>query len=172
MKKFNSTVLLVLCFFSLLSPSFCDENLENALSTMKGIPQDVIQFYEQTNNEPIWFFQGTLTKYGFIAIDVLKNAAIDGLNPSDYEDAIQVANQPENWVEAEILFTKKVLEYIDHLRAGRIDPKRISNDIKFSSPKIHPVELLIEAIFWRKIIPLVTISCTLRKTQRRFVKIS
>jgi len=124
-----------------------NDDLQRALSRLKGSDdKDTLAFYEKTGNQPAWFFQGNLTKCGHIAVETLKNAATEGLTPDDYEDATHAVNNPENWADAEILLTKRYLEFINHIRSGRIDPLRISHDIKFHSPKTHPVDLLFDAV--------------------------
>lgn len=121
--------------------------LMEALSSLKGSSdQNTISFYEKNGGQPVWFFQGNLTKCGRVVNEVLKNADEEGLNPDDYEDATQMAQKPENWAKVEILLTKRYLEFISHLRVGRVDPTRISQDIKLHSPKIHAVELLLDAV--------------------------
>ncbi len=124
--------------------------LQQALNDAENLSLDVISFYQEMKNEPVWFAEGHLTKIGKIAIDVLKNAKQEGLNPHDYEDAIQITDRPENWVDSEILLTKRFLEFIGHVRAGRIDAMQISPDIKFHSPKAHAVELLVDALLDKK----------------------
>lgn len=124
-----------------------DGEFQRALASIKDTAdEDTIAFYDKMGKEPVWFFQGNLTKCGQIAIETLKNAALDGLNPHDYEDATKSGNHPANWINAEILLTKSFLDYIKHVRTGRVDPTRISHDIKFHSPKTHPIETLVDAI--------------------------
>lgn len=127
-------------------PSFGGSVLKNTFSIPQTASPDVTSFYEQIGGKPVWFFQGALTKYGHIAVETLKNAAAEGLNPDDYEDAVLAAHHPKKWEDAEILLTERFLQFIDHIRVGRIDPMRISRDIKFHSPKTHPVDLLVDAI--------------------------
>ena len=141
----NKLAQLIFCFIIAL-PSFGSPHLENTFSIPKTSSPDVIAFYEKMDGKPIWFFQGALTKCGHIAVETLKNAAIEGLNPDDYEDAVLESQHLEKWVEAEILLTERFLQFIDHVRVGRIDPKRISRDIKLHSPKTQPVDLLVDAI--------------------------
>lgn len=133
-------------FILIILPSLSDDAAKNDFSIPRTASPDIVAFYEQVKGKPVWFFQGSLTKCGHIAVDTLKNAAVEGLNPHDYEDAVQAGLHPDNWMEAELLLTERFLEFIDHVRSGRIDPMRISRDIKFHSPKTHPVELLVEAI--------------------------
>lgn len=146
MLKMKTIIQQIFIFILIIFPSLSDGSMKNGFSIPQTASPDVIAFYEQIGEKPVWFFQGSLTKCGHIAVDTLKNAAVDGLNPHDYKDAVQVALHPDNWVEAELLLTERFLEFIDHVRSGRIDPMRISRDIKFHSPKTHSVELLVEAI--------------------------
>lgn len=139
-------VKLMFFFILIMLPSFGDSALGNTFSVPQNTSSDAISFYKQMDEKPIWFFQGTLTKCGHMAVEMLKNAATEGLNPDDYEDAVLTTHHPDKWAEAEVLLTERFLQYIDHIRVGRIDPMRISRDIKFHSPKSHPVDLLVEAI--------------------------
>lgn len=120
--------------------------LEDALADSEHINPNVRAFYEKVKFEPVWFTKGQITNLGKIAIEVLQSAGQDGLNPDDYQDAIQISNKPENWITSEILLTTRFLEYIDDVRIGRIDPMKVSNDIKFHSLKTHAVELLVAAV--------------------------
>jgi len=143
MKKIGQFIFSLI--FAIL-PSLGASALGDAFSIPKSASPDVIAFYEKMDEKPVWFFQGTLTKCGHILADTLKNAATEGLNSDDYEDAVLATHHPDKWAEAEVLLTERFLEFIDHLRVGRIDPMRISRDIKFHSPKAHPVDLLVDAI--------------------------
>ena len=123
-----------------------DTPLKSALNGLEGLMPDVIAFYQMMNNEPVWFVEGKLTRIGHIAQEVLQNAAQEGLDPREYEDALQIFDHPDQWVDAEILLTQRFLEFIGDVRTGRIDAMKISPDIKFHSPKAHAVELLVDAI--------------------------
>lgn len=131
---------------------FKSENpFQDALNTSNLTTPAMTVFYEKMNNQPVWFEKGQLTSVGKIAIDVLKTADQEGLNPKDYEDVVHLIEVPkplveENWVNAELLLTRRFLEFIDHVRIGRMDPMKISSDIKFHSPKTHAIELLIDAL--------------------------
>lgn len=119
---------------------------QQALEASAHATPDVLCFYEKIKDEPVWFTQKGLTHYGEIAKDVLQNADLEGLNPVDYEDAALIPNSPEDWMEADILLTRRFLEFMTHLRTGRIDPMKISPDIKFHSPKSHAIDLLVDAV--------------------------
>ena len=143
----NDNPLVIGNPFIIQEPFVNNHEFRRALSSLKGaLDENTVAFYEKMGSEPVWFFQGNLTKCGHVAVETLKYAAEEGLNPYDYEDATQAASKPANWIDAEILLTKRYLEFINHVRSGRIDPSRISHDIKFRSPKTHPVELLLDAI--------------------------
>lgn len=132
--------------FSLFSFLKSKTPFQQALEASAHATPDVLCFYEKIKNEPVWFTQNGLTKHGEIAKDVLQNADLEGLNPIDYEDAALMPNSPEDWMENDILFTKRFLEFMTHLRTGRIDPMKISSDIKFHSPKTHVVDMLVAAV--------------------------
>lgn len=137
--------------FSLFSLFKGESSFQDALNTSNLTTPAMVVFYEKMNNQPVWFEKGQLTRFGKIAIDVLKTVDQEGLNPEDYEDVVHLIEVPkplveENWVNAEILLTRRFLEFIDHVRIGRIDPMKISHDIKFHSPKTHAIELLIDAL--------------------------
>ena len=126
---------------------FSDNYLfENALDNNPQVTPQILYVYNKMNNKPIWFVDGHLSKQGKMARDVLKNSDQEGLNPFDYEDATQIEDHPEKWVEAEILLTKRFLEFVTHVQIGRIDPMKISDDIKFHSPKKNAADLLLEAL--------------------------
>ena len=123
-----------------------NEIFQNALSALSEPEnKEIVEFYQKSGNNPVWFFQGNLTKCGQIAVETMKNATQDGLNPVDYEEATQLSSHPKDWIQAEILLTRNFLKYIKHVRMGRIDPKKISHHIKFHSPPTKPAELLLEA---------------------------
>lgn len=119
---------------------------QDVIDDVEHTPPNVRTFYHYLKGEPVWFSQGHLTNMGKVAIDVLKNVDQEGLNVADYADATHIEDHPENWIQAEILLTTRFLEFIDDVRAGRIDPMKISSDIKFHSPKTHAIELLVDAV--------------------------
>lgn len=132
--------------FSLFSIFKSHSPLEDALKDAQESSPEMAAFYEKMQNQPVWFAKGQLTKVGKIALEVLQTSDLDGLNPRDYEDAILITDNPENWVEAEILLTTRFLQFINDIRTGRMDPTKFSSDIKFHSPKTHAVELLADAL--------------------------
>jgi murein L,D-transpeptidase YcbB/YkuD len=120
---------------------------QQALVSLPAKSEDSVRiFYNKMGNEPVWFFQGNLTKCGQVAVDTLHKAALDGLSPGDYQDAVETADHPTNWTDAEILLTRRFLDYIDHVRSGRIDPQKISHEIKFHSLPKHAAEILFAAL--------------------------
>jgi murein L,D-transpeptidase YcbB/YkuD len=124
-----------------------DTSFKASLQFSQKTTKDITDFYEKMKFQPVWFVQGQLNQCGQIAADVLKNASLEGLNPQDYEDAVQaLTNLPLDWINAEILLTKRFLEFITHVRVGRIDPALISRNIKFHKANVHPVELLVDAL--------------------------
>lgn len=49
---------------------------------------EVVKFYEQRNFEPFWFVEGRLSLRGSYALEALKNAESEGLNPLNYAQAL------------------------------------------------------------------------------------
>jgi murein L,D-transpeptidase YcbB/YkuD len=118
-----------------------------ALQSNKEIAGDVTDFYAKMKFQPVWFVQGQLSQCGQVAADVLKNASLEGLNSHDYEDATHALTTPSaHWMDVEILLTKRFLEFIAHVRVGRIDPALISHNIKFHKHDTHAVDLLVNAL--------------------------
>jgi murein L,D-transpeptidase YcbB/YkuD len=162
MAKLKATSIFIFGFLLTVFPSHADVSetqshstfsflgsntpFQDALNDLANTLPYVISFYQKMENEPVWFFEGHLTPYGKIALETLQNADQEGLQLGDYEDAARLPERPENWVDAEILLTKRFLEFIGHLRVGRIDPMKMSPDIKFHSAKTNPVDVLVEAL--------------------------
>lgn len=132
--------------FSFFSIFKSDSPLKSAVDDLEILMPDVVSFYQMMSYEPAWFVDGKLTKNGQIALEVLQSADEEGLDPREYDDAIQILKQPDHWIDAEILLTQRFLEFIGDVRSGRIDAMKISPDIKFHSPKAHAVELLVDAL--------------------------
>lgn len=129
-----------------LSHSVSDSAIKQLLLTDKKYTSDTIAFYKNNGYIPVWMAQNSLNQAGEIALDVLKNANTEGLNPADYNNAeVAIKNQrpPE---EIDVLLTNDFIHFIDDVRIGRIPPSHIARIIKIASPKITPVKLLEDAL--------------------------
>ena len=146
MVNIKTLSVLAVALLSFIIPCNTQDILRFDLQVASAFSPDIKTFYGRMKGKPAWFFQGHLTRCGKIAVETLHNADQEGLNPNDYADAIQAAIYPKDWIEAEILLTRRFLEFISHVREGRMDPMKISQDIKFHSPKTHPADALAQVL--------------------------
>lgn len=109
------------------------------------ISKETHHFYTSNNYKPVWFPNGQRTKASEVALSVLANSFEEGLNPEDYQAAIN-ANPEKNWMEAEILLTNTFLNFIHDVRVGRIPASHVARTIKIVSPETKPVEALENAL--------------------------
>lgn len=118
-------------------------NLKAALETRKDLFPETRSFYKENNFEPLWFKDKQLTDLGRKAIQVLKKADIEGLNPDDYQKAFILDQEPFT-DQGEITLTNEMVHFINHVRVGRFPPGSSGHIIKVQSPKTKPVQLLQE----------------------------
>jgi murein L,D-transpeptidase YcbB/YkuD len=139
------TALGILSLFILCSShiSLAEEGLKKVHEEAnKKFRSDVGTFYQENDFTPVWYSGDHLTSCGQVAIDVLKNSAEEGLNPKEYLQGLEDGDS----YHKELMLTDRFLQYIDHLRAGRVEPTHISKHIKIKSLPVHPVQLLKEAL--------------------------
>ncbi len=122
-----------------LSPSAA--HFKSLLEATKDLSPETRSFYKENNYELLWFKDNALTQLGKNAIQTLKNAHLEGLNPDDYQKAFTL-DQESNLEKADILLTNEMVRFINHVRVGRVPPGSSGNIIKVKSPKTNPVELL------------------------------
>lgn len=106
----------------------------------------VEEFYEARNFAPLWFDHGAPNERMRAAVQRLKAAAADGLDPADYPtpDPMALADDPEARAQAELKLTSSVLTYARHAQSGRVVPSRISTNIDFAPPVPEPADVLKE----------------------------
>ena len=105
----------------------------------------IADFYGERNYQPVWVKDGVLTQEANLLIERLNDAAIDGLDPSDYpvyeldgfEDADSVAG-------AEMQLTETLLKYARHAQGGRLIPSKVSNGFKNKPVYPEPAEVLVK----------------------------
>jgi murein L,D-transpeptidase YcbB/YkuD len=103
----------------------------------------VEKFYTAREYAPIWAQAGKLTDSGKGAIARLKDAASDGLNPSDYPvPDFAAATTPEALADAELKLTASVLDYARQAQSGRMHWSQVSGDIQYPEHPIDPTEVL------------------------------
>lgn len=103
----------------------------------------VEKFYVARDFAPIWTQAGKLTDGGKGVIARLKDAASDGLNPSDYPvPDFAAATTPEALAEADLKLTASTLDYARHAQSGRMHWSQVSGDIQYPEHPTDPAEVL------------------------------
>lgn len=145
----KNTIRIFLLFIALTNTGTAGEILKPALESTKNLRDDVKDFYKE-QTAPVWFNNGKLTSCGQTALDVLNHAEDEGFPALEYAEVIdmvdKVSKGQADWKEAELKLTNQLLQFIDHVRVGRLDPKHISKHIKMDSPHTIPVKFLQAAL--------------------------
>jgi murein L,D-transpeptidase YcbB/YkuD len=103
----------------------------------------VEKFYTARDFAPIWTQAGKLTDGGKGVVARLKDAASDGLNPSDYPvPDFALATTPDALAEADLKLTASMLDYARHAQSGRMHWSQVSGDIQYPEHPTDPVEVL------------------------------
>jgi L,D-transpeptidase YcbB len=100
-------------------------------------------FYSSRDYAPIWFGTAGTTERGKQAIEHLRHADADGMDPTDYPiPTMQAAGTPVAIAEAEIRLTESVLDYARHAQIGRVHYSRVSADILYELNAPAPLDVL------------------------------
>ncbi|KPF94652.1 peptidoglycan-binding protein [Rhodopseudomonas sp. AAP120] len=103
----------------------------------------VEKFYEARDYAPVWTQAGTLTAAGKGVIARLKDAASDGLDPTDYPvPDFAAATTPDALAEAELRLTESMMDYARQAQSGRMHWSQVSADIQYPEHPIDPAEVL------------------------------
>src|SRR5581483_3989755 len=101
------------------------------------------KFYVGREFAPIWTQAGKLTDSGKGVVARLKDAASDGLNPSDYPvPYFADATTPHALADADLRLTPSMLENARHAQSGRMHWSQVSGDIQYPEHPIDPTEVL------------------------------
>src|SRR6201996_4976551 len=104
---------------------------------------DVEKFYTAREFAPLWTQGGVVTTSGKGVIARLKDAASDGLNPSDYPvPDFAAATTPDALAEAELKLTASMLDYARQAQSGRMHYSQVSGDIQYPEHPTDPSEVL------------------------------
>jgi murein L,D-transpeptidase YcbB/YkuD len=103
----------------------------------------VEKFYSARDYAPQWTQAGKLTDSGKGVIARLKDAASEGLNPTDYPvpDFAATAS-PDQLAEAELKLTASMLDYARQAQSGRMHWSQVSGDIQYPEHPTDPAEVL------------------------------
>jgi L,D-transpeptidase YcbB len=103
----------------------------------------VEKFYTAREFAPVWTQGGKLTGSGKGVVARLKDAASDGLNPSDYPiPDFAAAATPDALADADLKLTASVLDYARHAQSGRMHWSQVSGDIQYPEHPTDPAEVL------------------------------
>jgi L,D-transpeptidase YcbB len=103
----------------------------------------VEKFYTAREFAPLWTQGGVVTTSGKGVIARLKDAASDGLNPSDYPvPDFAAATTPDALAEAELKLTASMLDYARQAQSGRMHWSQVSGDIQYPEHPTDPTEVL------------------------------
>jgi L,D-transpeptidase YcbB len=103
----------------------------------------VEKFYTSREFAPIWTAAGKLTDSGKGAMARLKDAASEGLNPSDYPvPDFAAATTPDALADADLKLTAGVLDYARQAQSGRMHWSQVSGDIQYPEHPTDPAEVL------------------------------
>ncbi len=101
-------------------------------------------FYKDRNYAPLWTSGAAATERAKSVVSRLKDAAAEGLDPTDYPiPNFAAAATPEAQADAELKLTESVLDYARHAQSGRMHWSQVSADIKYPEHPTDPTEVLI-----------------------------
>jgi murein L,D-transpeptidase YcbB/YkuD len=103
----------------------------------------VEKFYALREYAPIWTAAGKLADSGKRVVARLKDAASEGLNPSDYPTPdFAGATTPDALADADLKLTASVLDYARQAQSGRMHWSQVSGDIQYPEHPTDPTEVL------------------------------
>ena len=103
----------------------------------------VEKFYSAREYAPQWTQAGKLTDSGKGVVARLKDAAAEGLNPTDYPvPDFAAATSPDQLAEAELKLTASMLDYARQAQSGRMHWSQASADILYPEHPTEPAEVL------------------------------
>jgi L,D-transpeptidase YcbB len=109
----------------------------------KGERAAVEKFYTARDYAPVWTQSGGLTETAKGVIARLKDAASDGLAPSDYPAPdFAAATTPDALAEADLKLTDSMLNYARQAQSGRMHWSQVSGDISYPEHPTEPAEVL------------------------------
>jgi murein L,D-transpeptidase YcbB/YkuD len=100
-------------------------------------------FYASRDYAPIFAGNDGPTQVASQAINHLRNADADGMDPADYPvPSFQSGGTPAAQAEAEMRLVESVLDYARQAQMGRVHYSRVSGDIYYEQKAPEPLEIL------------------------------
>lgn len=142
--------------------------------------KDLKRFYEQRNYEPVWANAGWLGQIGINGADIedmqeaIRESAYENGLPADAYNLTEIDTQYKD-MEREWMLTNAVMNYVEDLTAGRVDPKSYDSMI-FMQPEneyldVHMANLLKDwspLKYFRKIEPQQAEYQNLKKALQKY----
>ena len=107
---------------------------------------DLRRFYSQRRFQPLWFNDTGMNERAQLLLTTLKAADTQGLNPEDYNLCFFERHCDEElaaqrvWVE--LLLTKSLMLYIEHMLVGRLSPKDMNLNWHIDKPTVDTLAWL------------------------------
>ncbi|HMK81515.1 MAG TPA: L,D-transpeptidase family protein [Xanthobacteraceae bacterium] len=109
----------------------------------KGDRTAVEAFYASRDYEPLFAGNEGPTAVASQAINHLRNADADGMDPADYPvPSFQSGGTPAALAEAEMRLVSSVLDYARQAQTGRVHYSRVSADIYYEQVAPQPLDIL------------------------------
>ncbi|HLB80449.1 MAG TPA: L,D-transpeptidase family protein [Dongiaceae bacterium] len=110
----------------------------------------VRRFYAERGFQPVWVDSTGATARAKAIVDAIEGAAVDGLDPADY-DAAAIAERlgavtPEDRVDLEVRLSRALVQFANDLHAGRVVPGEIDSGLFVYPQRIDAIELLSAAV--------------------------
>jgi len=112
----------------LLNASMQGRSLESGLESYNAASRKatINSFYKQRSFSRAWTGSNRLKENAWQAVEVLEQAALEGLNPGEYHvDEIRQAYIDGDETLLELLLTDNVLRYASHVRDGQYVPSAV-----------------------------------------------
>ncbi|MCS6758939.1 MAG: L,D-transpeptidase family protein [Candidatus Devosia euplotis] len=115
--------------------------------------QKLYFFYGARHFEPIWLDQTANGQVAFSPpaqkiLKLFKNAASEGLRPSDYLipelDVTSAGNGPIKMAALETAFSRATMRYATHIYTGRIVPSSVSGSLDVTPKRLDEASLLVQ----------------------------
>jgi murein L,D-transpeptidase YcbB/YkuD len=107
------------------------------------------EFYRNTDNGMLWVSGGTANTRARTFVEVLRSARDDVLDPNDYSAELLASRLDASGVQdlayLEVNLSAALLAYTRHLSTGRVNPRRINEELAIDPKAPDPLGVLVGA---------------------------
>jgi murein L,D-transpeptidase YcbB/YkuD len=118
--------------------------------------QAIEAFYRDRGFAPLWIENGGRAARTEAAIKYLAGVDADGLEPSDYPVPNFAAADAPSLADAELKFTRSVLDFVRHADTGRVHFTRVSGDIHYHIDIPDPADALAKLASTSDVAPVLS----------------